>query len=188
MPGTMIVHDRRLRGRTPAIAPNTFHVSENTDLRGALNWIATYATQQGNLDNLFVFAHGFEAGVEDNIEMVSTYALGYGLQFCREGLDLYNVATTQVLNNKVRRITLFSCGPANTRRGFERTRGDGGQFCSEMAGWTNASVIAAIETQLYNIRTSIWDRLLGREGEMDFGDWEGPVYEFTPDSNHRRIK
>jgi hypothetical protein len=187
MPGSMIVHDSRLRGRPPEIAPNTYTVNSGTSIQGAFRWIATYARRQGGLDNLYILAHGIEGGVHDSIQQVSTYALGFGLLLCSENLTLQNVSITQGLFNLVSTITLYSCGPGNTREGFEGTQADGRRFCSEMAAWTGGEVIAAVETQIYHVRQSVWDALLGREGVMDFGAWEGPVYRFGPDGSMRRM-
>ncbi len=115
-------------------------------------------------------------------------SLGFGLQLCREGLTLYNVSLTTAWSGRINRIVLFACGPANTRAGAEGTTGDGRRFCGELALWSGAEVIAAVQTQYYNTGRSFWEWLRGanREGTIDFGRWEGAVYRFDPQTGQPR--
>ena len=188
MPSSMLVHDSRLAGRPPNIAPNSYEVNEKVSIDHAIGWISTYARMSGRLTNLFVMCHGYEAGVEDPFQRVSTYALGYGLQLCTEGLTNVNIAKTSALRGLVDTITLFSCGPANTRPGWDGYVGDGRRFCGEMALYSGAEVIAASQTQYYLMDQSLFDRLLRRPGVIDFGEWEGPVYRFGPDGSSGRVQ
>ena len=47
---------------------------------------------------------------------------------------------------------------------------------------TGAEIIAAVETQYYYHTPNWWESLWGEDGTIDFGDWEGPVYSFSPDN------
>ncbi len=177
----MLIHDARLEGRSPTgLAQNTFNVPRGMATTHVMSWATAYACQQRGLDNIFIMCHGYEAGIEDPNAQMSIYALGYGLALGDPGLTFDNIALAQALNGLVTTISLFACGPANTRTGYENTRGDGMRFCGEFAVWTGATVIAATETQYYYHTPNWWDRIVGRTGEIDFGAWEGPVFSFSP--------
>jgi hypothetical protein len=134
-----------------------------------------------------IMCHGMQGPVEDGIQNVSSYDLGLGLQFCKENLMLTNVSEASVLAGLIEELILFSCGPARTRSGFRNTLIDGSRFCSELAGYTNATVIAATDTQFYTMAPppGLINRLfgLGPQDEIDFGQWEGKVMRFSPDGN-----
>lgn len=185
MPSSMVVHDTRLSGTAPAIAPNIYRVNGSTPLRNAINWIATYARMNGGLTQLSIMCHGYESGVHDGRVGACAMDLGFGLAFCREGLTLANVEATIPLSGLVDLIILYACGPARTRPGFEGTVADGRQFCRELACCTGAEVLAAVETQYYlkEPRSGIINRLfrLGADDTINFGAWEGPLYRFSPD-------
>jgi hypothetical protein len=181
----MLVHDTRLEGTAPAIAPNIYRVSEATPLRDAVNWIACYARMNGGLTQLSIMCHGFEDGVYDSQTASCAVDLGFGLCFCREGLTLANVEATIPLSGLVDLIILYACGPARTRPGFAGTKADGQQLCKELACCTGAEVVAAVETQYYlkEPRSGIIKRLfgIGANDTINFGAWEGDVYRFSPD-------
>ena len=182
MPGTMLLHDARLEGRAPSIAENTYEVDKDTDLHHALRWIAWYANSRAGLRHLWVMCHGFYGNeLQGKLQMSSPdETLGFGLQLCKQGLDRSNVDQTYVLKGHVSEITLYACGPANTRRGLEGTFADGRMFCSELAYCSGATVIAASQTQLYD--TSFFGNVI------DFGTWEGPVFRFSPDGSVSQVK
>jgi hypothetical protein len=178
----MLVHDLQLTGRSPSgMAQNTFDVPKGMGTAHVLGWIGNYASSVGGLDNLFIMCHGYEHGIEDPNAQVSTYALGYGLALGDPGLTFDNLRLTGAWSGKVGTITLFACGPANTRPGYQNTSGDGMRFCGELALISGADVIAAVETQIYYMYPSWWDALVGNAGVIDFGDWEGSVYRFSAD-------
>jgi hypothetical protein len=181
----MVVHDSRLSGTAPAIAPNTYRVNGSVPLNDALAWIATYARMHGGLSQLSIMCHGFQGGMYDGKAGVSVMELGFGLQLCREGLTLSTVARTGRLKGLVKLIILYACGPARTRAGFEGTAADGRAFCRELAAWTGAEVLAAVETQYYlnEPRAGLIKRLfrIGADDTINFGGWEGQLYRFSPD-------
>jgi hypothetical protein len=182
MTNNMLVHDMRLEGRSPTgLAQNVFEVPAGMATAHVFGWAGAYASQQQGLDNIFIMCHGYEAGVEDPNAQISIYALGYGLQLGDPGLTFDNIRLVGSLNGLVSTITLFACGPANTRTGYKNTRGDGMRFCGEFAVISGAQVVAAIETQYYYHSPSWWDDLMGADGQIDFGQWEGPVFGFSPD-------
>lgn len=183
MPKNMLIHDLHLEGRSPSgIAQNTFDVPRTgMSTAHVFSWAAAYASQQRGLDNIYIMCHGYEVGVHDGNVGQSLYTLGGGLQLGNPGLTFDNLSLTSALNGLVRTITLFACGPANTRTGFMNTTADGMRFCGELAVNSGAEVIAAIETQYYFHTPSWWNSLWGDDGQIDFGEWEGPVFRFSPD-------
>jgi hypothetical protein len=183
MSSSMTWHDRRLAGNAPNIAPNTFIVDQNFELRHALSWIRTYARNNGGLRDLNVMCHGLAGPVHDSVAGVSTYTEGFGLQICKESLTFDTIQQISVLNGLVDVITLYACGPANTRRGFANTRADGQRFCSELAAYANAEVVAPSETQWYS---RVGGTPNASDGTIDFGAWEGSVYRFYPDGTISR--
>ena len=181
----MLVHDTRLSGTAPAVAPNTYRVNGLTPLRDALAWISSYARMNGGLTQLSIMCHGYEGGVSDGAKGLSAMDLGFGLQLCRESLTLANVDLTARLDGLVELVVLYACGPARTRPGFAGTAADGSELCRELAGWTGAEVIAAVETQYYVKQppAGFLRRLfgIGAQDTINFGPWEGQVYRFSPD-------
>lgn len=185
MPGRMILHDRRLAGNPPQAAPNIYQVDGNVSIQHCVGWVATYARSRSGLTELDILCHGWFGNTDDErTQMCWTEdaSLGFGLQLCREGLTLANVSLTAAWSRLIHRVSLYSCGPANTRPGAAGTEGDGRRFCGELALWSGAEVIAAVHTQWYNRNRTFWERLAGanQAGTIDFGAWEGEVYRFDP--------
>lgn len=121
----MLVHDTRLIGNTPNLAPNVYRVGGTTPLRHAFGWIATYAKSQQGLDRLTIMCHGMAAAFHDGAARESASDLGYRLLFCRERLPLRNINVTAIVRGLVQEIELLACGPARTRPGAENTAADG---------------------------------------------------------------
>jgi hypothetical protein len=170
----MIVHDSRLLGNAPPIAPNIYTVNATVAIEHCVSWIGVYARSQGGLDELLVMCHGFEATWDLRRQMsTSQQRGGFGLQLCKEGLSLYNVGLVVNWKGAIRRITVYACAPADTGAGNEGTAGDGQRFMGEMALISGAEVIAARDTQTYTY---------GAASPINFGGWEGPVFRFDPNS------
>jgi len=180
---SMLVHDLRLEGTTPSnLADNNYEVDGNVKIADAMAWIDSYAKSQGSLDNLYIMCHGYEAdwNLQDQTCTMFTHG-GFGLALCAEGLSLANADVTTALKGDIKKITIFACATADTGPGNEGTVGDGMRFCGEIALYTGATVIAATQTQFYVMEKTFWEWLTDKPGDIDFGDWEGPVYSFSPD-------
>lgn len=173
---SMLVHDLRVAGDTPSnLADNNFKVDGSTTISGALSWIHDYAVSQNGLDRLIILCHGFEANWNLGDKTCTNFQQGgFGLALCAEGLTLENADVVTVLKGLVQEITIFACATADTGPGNTGTAADGMRFCGELAMYTNASVIAATQTQFYVTDRTFWDWIKGKEGQIDFGDWEGP--------------
>jgi len=185
MASSMLIHDRRLAGNPPGhLADNTYSVDDKVPIAHAIGWIAEYARRSGGLTDLYVMCHGYESNANVGQQMSTNSARGgFGLQLCAEGLSLYNAPLTTAWKDRIRKVTIFSCAAADTASYNVGTAADGMRFCGEIALWSNAEVVAAVETQYYNpSQRSFWQWLTrsNRGGSIDFGDWEGPVYSFTP--------
>jgi hypothetical protein len=171
MAGTLIVHDKRVRGGTPRYAP--FYTCDGkTLLLYCIQYVRSYAKKQGGLDELQLLCHGYydyPSHLDEAYGMSLDAVGGYGLDLCKEGLHLGNVSKTESWKHLIKRITLISCGIGNTLPGNEGTAGDGERFCGELALWTRAEVVASSDTQEYTV---------GRP--LDLGPWEGQVWLFDP--------
>jgi hypothetical protein len=188
----MIMHDFRLTGSVPSgLGSNVYQVSVRTPLRHALNWVATHADRVGGLSDLWIWCHGFEGIIEDS-ELSSCYqAGGFGLELCQENLTFATVNLASVLKargRRVRRIVVFSCAAADSpgTDSAIRAGSDGMRLMGELALWSGATVVASDQTQYYHWRPTTIQRLFGEtttnEFPIDFGEWEGNVYEFSPET------
>jgi hypothetical protein len=181
----MIWHDNRLLGTTPPIAPNTYHVDATTDLDHALGWIAFFARSQGGLDELIVMCHGFESNFNLSNQTCTTKQVGgFGLQICKQGINLGNVGKLRAWNPVdasgtatllIKKVTIYACAAADTGAGNAGTWGDGTRFMGEFAMNSGAFVVAGRDAQVYSYGTGTVN-----PAPIDFGDWEGPVFLFDP--------
>lgn len=183
MSGNMLIHDSRLSGKMPSgLATNNYQVGETTDTRHIFDWAGYYASTQAGLDNLFIMCHGF-AGMSDGSSSF-TAVLGSGLALGKDGLTFGNVSVVSALASRVSTVTLFACGPANTAKGLQGTIMDGSRFCGEFAIYSGAYVVAATASQSYQYKKCItkicYHSNTDASGDIDFGQWEGPVYKFSP--------
>jgi hypothetical protein len=163
-----IVHDMRLDGNTPSGDFDTMEVTAATALSEFVNRALTVANLNGGINRLKILAHGFEGADGE---------LGWGIQFCKENLKLNTVWQLYPLKGSVSYIYLMSCGAAHLDPGHDNQDGDGWTLCCKLASTTGAWVKASTETQEYSkFNLSPWHWM-----EIDFGDWEGNVYWFSPD-------
>ncbi|RVT97642.1 DUF4347 domain-containing protein [Rhodovarius crocodyli] len=168
---TMVIHDRRLTGDTPAWYSFVMQVNNQTGIRHITETVARRARQKRKLTKLHILCHGYENNWDLGSGMCVPAAHGgFGLQLGREGLNLFNYGLTSTWKGLVDEIVLFACAPADTYAGNVGTWGDGKRFCGYLALTTGAKVIAARDTQIYHY---------GGGGPIDFGAWEGPVYEYS---------
>jgi len=197
MPGRMIMHDFRLTGAVPnCAAQNIYEVSLQTPIRHAFNWVATHASRVGGLSDLWIWCHGFEGIIEDPDLAQSYQAGGFGLEFCQENLTFATVSVTSVLKSptpRVKKIVVFSCAAADSpdTRAAMNAGSDGMRLMGELALWSGATVIASDQTQYLYHRPTVMQTILGEttlnEFAIDFGEWEGNVYEFSPATGHPRL-
>jgi hypothetical protein len=174
----MILHDKRLLGNPPSIVQNIYDVDATVAIQHCVGWVAQYARSVGGLAELLIMCHGFEADWDLAHQLCTGREVGgFGLQLCREGLALSNVILTSVWDGLIKRITVYACAAADTGPGNQNTSADGRRFMGELAGWSGAEVIAARDTQIYTYGGSA-------NAPIDFGQWEGPVYRFDPNTGN----
>ena len=169
---SMVVHDRRLLGGTPAFYNYVMQVNATTPIGNIINVVARRAREVGKLKRLHILCHGYEGHFDLSArQTVLDGRGGFGLELGQQGLNLGNYGLTSAWKGLVDLIVVFSCSPADTGSGNEGTRADGRRFCGYLALSTGAKVIAARDTQSYNsVNMAI---------PIDFGDWEGTVFEFS---------
>jgi hypothetical protein len=179
---SMILHDRRLEGRTPNGYDFTFAVDGSIALAEAIGMVRSNALTR-RLDVLHILCHGIEIPVDmSRRQSIGAPSGGWGLALCREGLDVRNVSLTHRWRGLIGQIAVFACATAAVGPGNRLSRGDGQRFCAEMATWTGAEVVAARDIQRYSWGVeNFWTRIgVARTSNIDFGAWEGPVYRFRP--------
>jgi hypothetical protein len=164
----VLLHDERLSGNTPDWK-NTiaFDVSKDDAIDDVLAWVNGAFKLYGQVEDLAIMCHGYVS---------ESHAGGHGLQFSQDGVFLSNIYKWRAINGLVNWIFLYACNVAEIDPSVAPAEGDGRQLCLQMAATTGANVVAPLRTQYYH---KSWNPF--RWNEIDFGDWEGPVYHFWPD-------
>ena len=195
----LVLLDFRLTGMVTDGIGEVIRVGAVTDIQKAFNKVAARAFGRGGLDDLLICCHGFEALLEDYDGQLSFMSGGFGLELCAENLSLANVGVTAVLKAAppevplVKRIVVFSCAAADTHRLTKTLGADGKRLMGSIALMTGALVVASTATQMYDLIPSLAQSLRSAGGEndwrIDFGEWEGDVFEFSPiDGSARKLK
>lgn len=179
---TVLVHDLRLLGDTPTSSADvSIEVDQNSPINGLISNIAN--STGTSIERLLIMCHGYESDTAGSGNACTPMTLGFGLQLAMESLTLGNVGVTAPLYNCIADIILYACGPANTAAFNKGTYGDGQQFCKELAAYTNANVYASDVNQSYNNLKYDPSKLVCETIPIDFGQWEGHVYRFSPDGS-----
>jgi hypothetical protein len=174
---SVLLHDERLDGNTPDWDDTTCFTVEAADpIERVLGWVNACYQQGGAIEDLSIMCHGFTSSVNGKG--------GHGLQLSKDGVYLTNVNKWTAIQGKVKWIVVFACNAAEVDLTVAAgTSGDGRALCRKLASTTGATVLAAVRTQVYfvnkmkfrSIKPWKWRR------EIDFDDFEGPVYSFRPD-------
>ena len=168
---SMVVHDRRLHGVTPAYYNYVMQVNEHVSTNHICQVVARRARERGRLRRLHILCHGYEDHeIHDAQQSVVNARGGFGLELGRDNLDLNNYGLASAWKNLVDEIVIFACATADSPN--QGRDGDGRRLCGYIALLANAKVIAARDTQYYHHASDA--------RPIDFGAWEGPVYEFSP--------
>lgn len=193
----LVLLDFRLTGMVTDGIGEVIRVGGGTDISKAFAKVARRARELGGLDDLLICCHGFENVLEDFDHSLSFVSGGFGLQLCSENLTLANVGVMGVLNAAppllpiVRRIVVFSCAAADTNRAARAAGSEGRRLMGSIALNSGARVVASDATQYYRAIPSLAQSLRSAGGEndwrIDFGEWEGKVFEFSPDDGTARL-
>jgi hypothetical protein len=189
----LVLLDFRLTGMVSSDIGTVQQVSVRTPIKDAFDQVAAHARKAGGLDDLLICCHGFEGVLEDFDGEVSFVSGGFGLELCQENLTLSNAAVVRSLHATpplVRRIVVFSCAAADSQRAARAYGADGKRLMGEIALHSGARVVASTATQRYSMIPNIsqWMFNAGSQNDwrIDFGDWEGAVFEFSPDDGSAR--
>jgi hypothetical protein len=169
----LILWDDRVRGSRPRRGDRTYQVNNGTHL----SWILRTVSERAQLHtsqtfNLHIIAHGFERP-----DSSGSLAGGWGINICREGINIHTVERFSRWNGLIDNILIFSCAIANTAsNATPHGEGDGNYLCSRLAQITGAQVFASSSNQSYHHDTS--DGL-----GISVGRFEGSTYVYTPDGN-----
>ncbi len=193
----LVLLDFRLVGTISSDVGKVIQVSARTPVKEVFEKAAAHARSVGGVDDLLICCHGFEANgpVAGADVSIQTHG-GLGLEIGTENLDFKTVGVTTVLKGPpplAKRIVVFSCGAAQTHPQLKNRHGDGMRLMGEMALNTGARVVASNETQIYTHFETLKHFFFGagtaNDDRIDFGDWEGDVFEFSPDDGiGRKLK
>ena len=179
----IVLHDNRLNGNAPSTyADYVYSVDQSTPLMDVFNRIASLSsnTPNGRWSKLFVMCHGY-AGEDPYAGMCADVG-GFGLQLCTEGLNQTTVCYANAIYNCVDSIIIYSCAAADDSMAAMDENANGKGLMSRLAVNVNCTVIAADRIQWYHII----DPGTGN-GEIDFGAWEGNVFQFNPDGSYAQL-
>ena len=117
---------------------------------------------------LFIVAHGLEGALE--VGSSTQYVSGLGIGLGIEGIFNSNVGMWGQIKGKVQNIVVYACNAATTDSPMMRgSIADGKYMMGQLAIFTGANVYAADRLQSADIGDNV-----------DFGPWEGQVFEFSP--------
>ena len=193
----LVLLDFRLIGTISSDVGKVIEVSVRTPIKEIFDRAAAHARSVGGVDDLLICCHGFEAnGPVAGADVSIRTTGGLGLEIGAENLNFKTIGVTAVLKGPpplAGRIVVFSCGAAQTHPQLKNHHGDGMRLMGELALTTGARVVASNETQKYLNFETLKHLLFGagseNNGRIDFGDWEGDVFEFSPDDGiGRKLK
>jgi hypothetical protein len=184
----LIVRDVRLEGSRPR-GNEVLEVDENTPISWPISWILNRAKfYNSNYVWLKILAHGFEAPLTSGLPMatgtnttVQEWQGGFsqggdGIQFCKEGLNLWTIGQFKKLFEWLDWTDIYSCGTAYITPGQQGGPGDGNLLCSNLARILGCPVRASTATQYYDKNGS------------EFGKWEGTVLTYGPKGNVIKVE
>lgn len=193
----LVLLDFRLVGMVSDDIGEVLQVNVRTRLKDAFSNVTARARQLGGLDDLLICCHGLEIdGAHEDRAMSLNSGGGLGLQICAEDLSFRTLDVVDGFNTTpplIDRIVIFSCSAARTHPDLKLQRGDGMRLMGELALRSGARVVAATQDQDYLLIPSVAQSLFNagsrNDWRIDFGDWEGDVFEFSPDDGvGRKLK
>ncbi|GAB3642847.1 hypothetical protein [Spirosoma arcticum] len=170
-----ILHDMRLAGRAPGSRQGyrLYRTNGNVSLNWTLNHIKNDALEQGGIDVLHIYCHGYVGGADDTVRQMSVSFGGLGLELGRESLTFETTSKMRILKNTVSKIVVHACAAADSSGAHLDLFADGRRLMGEIALHSGAYVTAADQIQWYTH---------SRSSRIDFGDWEGNVLMLSPDT------
>ena len=188
----IVVIDSRLAQDVINYGPSphqTIVVGETTPMPDMMRQIKDAVDYPRNkIGMLIIAAHGYaERGVDGKTHD------GFGMQLCKEDLDMASVHFFRALDGLFEShelgITLLGCGVAAQERvtvaGGESKLGFGEKLCKAIALATSTGVMASSNVQDVAFG-KVTQRVKGRIVTVDAtdpGPWEGKVWIFKPDGS-----
>lgn len=180
---SVYLHDERLAGNTPDLPQTTaFSVKKTDSIARVLSWIAECYRSHGAMEDITIACHGY---VSKPIGHGFKFG-GHGLQLSADNVDQSNVQLWGRVKGMAKRIIINACNVAQVDPFAPKEIGDGRELCRQLAIVTGTPVLAPVRAQEYNPYASRVKNMTFRQ-EIDFGNWEGPVFLFTPDGRAQNI-
>lgn len=190
---SIVVHDKRLEGRTPVSTPGfmSLDVNEGTPLEYFFDRCRSISEAQRGISTLYIMTHGAKSASAGESDEDS------GIILCQEFVHLGNVDRFAAMAGIVEHIVLLIFLPAATSFDIHllETAGPklsstfhgGDELSRQMAIHANARVTAARETQLYaaeeHCTTFAGNEIYCEAGFVDFGEWEGTIIQYDAKGN-----
>ncbi|MDH3492745.1 MAG: hypothetical protein OEM82_04285, partial [Acidobacteriota bacterium] len=156
-------------------------LDKNTSIYSAFNFLKLRQRLAGKkISKLYVLCHGLVGSKKHTlfrgqVTVKYDYYFSGTIQLGSETLDLWNVSKWSSIRGLVDIIVVYACMAAHTGVGKTGTIKDGKLLMSRLAAATQATVFAGEKSQLYN------------PDGLDFGKWEGRVYQFSPDGTYKEV-
>jgi hypothetical protein len=181
---TLRVLDTRIGARYDKPRPTDVIVGSASKLSWVIDQIRG-KVGQNKLRTLSIAAHGFESLVEDPDALMSYQGGGYGIDLGEDHITLGTVSAFGALDGMFVPggiLEIYACAAADVSRDQYGLSGNGRLLMSELAAYTNAIVRASDAIQMYTAGVRSMLGFSWYEG-VDFGDWEGKVWLFSPSGN-----
>ena len=181
------VLDTRIGARFREPRPSDIIVGSATPFSTMFRRITT-ALGSNKLRRLSICCHGKEWGVSDPRVAMSRMGGGFGLQLGATDLGWNTVGDFSVLDGKFASngmLDIYACSAAEDTSDGTGFTGNGRLLMRELAGNIGATVRASDATQYYRHGPRSFLGISWYSG-VDFGDWEGNVWLFTPDGGYSR--
>jgi hypothetical protein len=156
-------------GTTVRPRPSLFidPITEYISLRSAFDKLKGISGRAKPLNALFLVAHiQFEWVKLADRNRKSPIGIGLG----HEGIFASNVSLWKAIEGRSRNIIVYSCLAAHTSPDMVGTFGDMKYLMGALAIHTGAYVYAADQPQCADVQPK----------DVDFGPWEGALFEFPP--------
>lgn len=179
---SVVLHDSRLEGAVPrTYADRVVTVGPGHSIRFVMRMVRGASLSVAGIGDRALRAH---ARLTIKCHGLSTLDGHFYLQLGDMGLHLGNVATeARMLRDHFHKIKIKACG---TNRATPRT--EMMQLYAALARETNTLVVASDTRQEYtNIIRPNWHLEDLLSGPMDFGEWEGTLWEFNPNGSRREL-
>lgn len=183
MPCYLRMMDTRIGRKFASPRPTDMLCSSLTTLNTIVAEIVKTAGSQ-KIGGLGLYAHGDMKQIYEDCSLTCSLRGGYGISLGREKLVRETVEKLAPLKGKFAKggvLEIFACGAADDGPDDAKLNGNGIELMRAIAFTTGVTVRAADRLQVYMAQSK------GAIGniDVDFGDWEGTVWLFDPETGTR---